>query len=48
VQSEKEIVQTSEGGSWPDGGNQAIRLGENEAPGFGDPQAVAELVIGIP
>ena len=48
VESRKEIVQTSEGCSGPDGGNDAIRLDKNEASGFGDPQAVAQLGIGIP
>ena len=48
VESIKEIVQTGEGSSGPDGRNQAIRLDENEASGFGNSQAVAELGIGIP
>ena len=48
LESGKEIVQTGEGGSGPDGGNQAIRLDENEASGFGNSQAVAKLGIRIP
>ena len=48
LESGKEIVQTGEGSSGPDGGNQAIRLDENEASGFGNSQAVAKLGIRIP
>ena len=48
LESGKEIVQTGEGSSGPDSRNQAIRLDENEASGFGNSQAVAELGIGIP
>jgi hypothetical protein len=48
VESRKEIVQTGQRGSGPDGRNPAIWLDENEASGFGNSQAVAELGIGIP
>jgi hypothetical protein len=48
LESGKEIVQSGEGGSGPDGGNQAIRLDENEASGFGYPQTVTQLGIRIP
>ena len=48
LESGKEVVQTSEGCSGPDGGNDAIRLDKNEASGFGDSQTLAELGIGIP
>jgi len=47
VESRKEIVQTSEGCSGPDGGDKAIWLDENEASGFGNSQAVAKLGIRI-
>ena len=48
MESGKEIVQTGKGGSGPDSRNQAIRLDENEATGFRDPQLVSQLGIGIP
>jgi hypothetical protein len=41
LESGKEIVQTGEGCSGPDGGNEAIRLDKNKASRFGDPQTVA-------
>lgn len=47
MESGKKIVQTSERSSGPDGGNQAILFGKDEASGFGDSQTVAQLGIGI-
>lgn len=37
VEPGKKIIQTGEGGSWPDSGDKPIGLNKNEASGFGDP-----------
>ncbi len=44
----KEIVEAGKRGAGPDRRDHPIRLNQNEASGFLDPQALAQLGIGIP
>ena len=47
MESRKEIVETGERSSGPDGGDKPIRLGENKASRLCNPQAVAQFRFGV-
>ena len=47
AESGKEIVETGERSSGPDGGNEPIGLGEDKASRLCDTQAVAQFRVGV-
>ena len=47
MESRKEIVETGERSSGPDGGDEPIRLGKNKASRLCDAQALAQFRVGV-